>query len=133
LWFPKKITVGNQFGCGLNYPSIVDVLEVGASVFIDDGTIKLTVTKKLEDAVETTVVVGGLLKPKKGFSAEGISLSSAGVSEKDKAGIDLMEKYQADALAISFVQTKQDILEVRKVLSKDNKMMLIAKSKQPMV
>src|SRR6185369_11537410 len=76
----KKITVGNQYGCGLNYPSIVDALEVGASVFIDDGTIKLIVTKKLADAVETTVAVGGLLKPKKGFSAEGITLSSTGVS-----------------------------------------------------
>src|SRR6185369_7015433 len=123
----KKITVGNQYGCGINYPSIVDVLEVGAAVFIDDGTIKLVVKKKLKDAVEAQVIVGGLLKPKKGFSAEGITLSSTGISEKDKAGIELMIKHNTDALAISFVQTKQDILEVRKLLPKKTKIMLIAK------
>lgn len=123
----KKIEKGDVKGCGLNHPSIIDVLEPGAEVFIDDGTIKLVIDKKHKDYVETTVVVGGLLKPKKGFSAEGISLSTAGVSEKDKAGIAMMIKHNADAIAVSFVQTPEDILEVRNLLPKNSKIMLIAK------
>lgn len=123
----KKIEKGDVKGCGLNHPSIVDVLEEGAEVFIDDGTIKLIINKKNEDNVETTVAVGGLLKPKKGFSAEGISLSTAGVSEKDKAGIEMMVKHNADALAISFVQTPEDVTSVRGLLPKGSKVMLIAK------
>jgi len=123
----KKITKGDVKGCGLNHPSIVDVLKAGAEVFIDDGTIKLVIDKEMDDAVEATVVVGGLLKPKKGFSAEGISLDSQGISEKDKAGIELMLKHNADALAISFVQTPEDVLEVRNLLPKDSKIVLIAK------
>ncbi|HZE87718.1 MAG TPA: pyruvate kinase [Methylomirabilota bacterium] len=123
----KQITLGDEHGCGLNHPSIIDILEVGAEVFIDDGTIKLVVDKKLEDAVETTVLVGGHLKPKKGFSAEGISLSTAGVSEKDTEWVRLMLENKADALAISFVQTKEDILAVKKLLPQGSGMMLIAK------
>lgn len=123
----KHLTVGDEQGCGLNHPSIVDILEVGAEVFIDDGTIKLVVDKKLDNAVETIVLVGGHLKPKKGFSAEGISLASTGVSEKDKLGIELMLEHKADAIAISFVQTKHDVLEVKKLLPQGSGMMLIAK------
>lgn len=123
----KGITVGNAQGCGLNHPSIIDILEVGAEVFIDDGTIKLVVEKKLENAVETKVLVGGHLKPKKGFSAEGLALSETGVSEKDKQGIELMIAANADALAISFVQTKEDVTAVRDLLPEDSKIMLIAK------
>lgn len=123
----KKIEKGNKEGCGLNYPSIVDILQEGAEVFIDDGTIMLVIDRKLEDAVEMTVIVGGLLKPKKGFSAEGIALEHEGLSQKDKDCIRLMIEQKADALAVSFVQTKQDILDVRALLPTDSKVMLIAK------
>lgn len=123
----KDITVGDKDGCGLNHASIVDILEPGAEVFIDDGTIKLVIDKKEGDTIVTTVLVGGLLKPKKGFSAEGISLSSAGLGEKDKQAIKSMIEHNADALAVSFVQTEKDILAVRKLLPQGSKIMLIAK------
>lgn len=123
----KHITLGDKNGCGLNYSSIVDILEVGADVYIDDGTLKLVVTKKLEDKVETTVVVGGHIKPRKGFSAEGISLSEAGLSEKDMMAIQIAIDFHIDALAVSFVQSVQDMLAVKKLLPEKSHIMLIAK------
>ena len=123
----KKISMGDENGCGVNFPHIIDELQPGAEVYIDDGTIKLVIDKKMQDAVETTVVVGGLLKPRKGFSAEGMSLRLQGVSDKDKAAIALMVELKADALAVSFVQTAQDIWKVRKLLPKDSQIALIAK------
>jgi pyruvate kinase len=123
----KKIVLGNKEGCGLNHSSIIDILKVGAEVFIDDGTIKLVITKKIESGVETKVLVGGLLKPKKGFSAEGISLETTGVSEKDRACIKLSLDHHADALAVSFVQTKNDVLAVKKLIPEDRHLPIIAK------
>jgi pyruvate kinase len=123
----KDITVGDANGTGLNHPSIIDILQVGAEAYIDDGTIKLVITKKLPNAVETKILVGGHLKSKKGFSAEGISLETTGVSAKDKAGIQLMLEHNADSLAISFVQSKNDVLAVKKLLPADKKMTIIAK------
>ena len=55
----KEITVGDTDGCGLNHPSIIAILVEGAEVYIDDGTIKLTIIKKRDNAVETVVQVGG--------------------------------------------------------------------------
>jgi pyruvate kinase len=123
----KKITIGDENGCSLNFPTIIDVLQPGAEVFIDDGTIKLVVDKKISDAIETTVLVGGLLKSRKGFSAEGIALTTQGVTEKDKAAIELLVKLKTDAVAVSFVQTARDIWQVRKLLPHNSKIALIAK------
>ena len=123
----KHMAEGDSTGCSVSHPSILDILEKGAEVYLDDGTIKLVIERKVHEAVEARVVVGGLLQSNKGFSAEGITLSTTGVSEKDKAGIDLMVKYEADALAISFVQTEKDIIAVKDLLPPHAKLMTIAK------
>ena len=123
----KKIEMGDEHGCGVNRPSVLDNLSKGAEVFIDDGTIKLIVEKKIDDGVETTVAVGGLLKPRKGFSAEGLSLALNEVTEQDKRAIELIVALKADAIAVSFVQNAQDIKNIRDLLPSDSRIMLIAK------
>ena len=123
----KKITRGDKFGCGINYPSVLDPIEQGAEVFIDDGNIMLVVDNKNRDEIETTVLVGGLLKSKKGFSGEGISLKDPKISEKDKEGIRLMVEQGADMIAVSFVESEKDIVVVKKLLPKKSDIKLIAK------
>ncbi len=123
----KNIILGDEKGSGINQPSVIDNLEPGAEVFIDDGTIKLVVDKKIDDGVETTVVVGGLLKPRKGFSAEGIALRLESVTDQDKKAIELLVSQEADSIAVSFVQSAQDIRNVKELLPEDSKILLIAK------
>jgi pyruvate kinase len=123
----KHIDMGDEHSCGINHTSIIDSLEIGAEVYIDDGTIKLRIDKKVQNGVETTVLAGGLLKPHKGFSAEGLSVKFDGVTEKDKESIALLVEQQVDALAVSFVQTAQDVRNVRELLPEGSKIMLIAK------
>src|SRR5437879_5825852 len=45
----KHNKMGDEHGCGINQPSVIENLEPGAEVFIDDGTIKLVVDKKIAD------------------------------------------------------------------------------------
>lgn len=123
----KHIKLGDEHGCGINQPSVIDNLKAGAEVFIDDGTIKLVVDKKIDDGVETIVIVGGLLKPRKGFSAEGIALTLRKVTDQDRAAIALLVEQQTDAIAVSFVQSVRDIKNVRELLPADSNIMLIAK------
>jgi len=123
----KDIKIGDEKGCGVNQPSVLDNLEVGADIFIDDGTIKLTVDKKITNGVEAIVIVGGLLKPRKGFSAEGLALRLNKVTEQDRNAIALLVEYKADAIAVSFVQSAKEIKDVRDLLPADSKIMLIAK------
>lgn len=123
----KNIETGDKNGCGINQPTVLDNLSEGAEVFIDDGTIKLVVDKKIPDGVVTIVAVGGLLKSRKGFSAEGLSLALNEVTEQDKWAIELIVALKADAIAVSFVQNAQDIKNVRDLLPADSRIMLIAK------
>ncbi len=129
----QKVTVctdhiigdGKKFS--LNYPSIIEMIEPGATIYVDDGAIKLRAEKKVIRGIEAIVTVGGPLLSRKGFLAEGIALSKTGVSEKDKASIQLMVEKGADALAISFVQTANDVQEIKNLLPTDSNIFLVAK------
>ncbi|MGH7202957.1 MAG: pyruvate kinase, partial [Candidatus Levyibacteriota bacterium] len=123
----KGVTKGNEHKCGLNQPDIINILEPGAEVYIDEGAIKLVITGKTENSLDTTVLIGGELKPKKGFSAEGMFLAKAGITERDEIGIKLAIEHRLDAMAISFVQNEQDVIEVKKRLPEGSKIMLVAK------
>ncbi len=123
----KETIKGNKTRFSLNYPSIVPQLAKGAEIFIDDGKLKLEVVKKSDSSVVAKVLVGGLLKPRKGFNAQGISLASQGLSEKDKKDLEFVLENGADAIAISFVQSERDVELVRKLLPKNSNHLLIAK------
>ncbi len=123
----KEIVEGDKTQFSLNHPSLVPQLKKGAEVFIDDGKLKLQVIKESPTAVTAKVLVGGLLKPRKGFNAQGISLASQGLSEKDKKDLKFVLDHGVDAIAISFVQTEKDVELVRNLLPKNSKHVLIAK------
>ncbi len=123
----KNVRLGDHERCGLNRPEIIDILEPGALVYIDEGALKLHIDAKTENSLETTVIVGGSLKPKKGFSAEGIFLAGSGITERDKLGVALAIENNVDAIAISFVQKDEDINEIKRLLPDQTKIMLVAK------
>ena len=123
----KDVRLGDAEKCGLNRPEIIDILEPGSSVYIDEGAIKLHITAKTENSLETTVVIGGPLLSKKGFSAEGIFLAGSGITDRDKVGIQLAVEHKVDAIAISFVQSEEDINEVKKLLPDNTNVMIVAK------
>ncbi len=111
----------------LNYADIIDMIEPGAEIYVDDGAIKLRAEKKTKEGIEAVVTVGGPLLSRKGFLAEGIALSKTGISEKDKNSIKLMVKMEVDALALSFVQSADDVNEVKALLPKNSPIMTVAK------
>ncbi len=119
--------VGDRQRFSLNYPSIIKHIEPGAKIYINDGAIILRAVGKNSDGLEAIVSVGGELTSRKGFMAEGIALHKMGVTQKDKDSITKMIEKGADALAISFVQTAKDVLEVKKLLPKNSRIKLAAK------
>ncbi|HUQ84951.1 MAG TPA: pyruvate kinase [Candidatus Limnocylindrales bacterium] len=123
----KELKSGDQNGCGINHPEILDSIVPGAEVFIDDGNIKLVVIQNSPKFVETVVRSGGPLKSRKGFSAVGISLGHLEVSAMDKNAILIMIGHGVDMIAVSFVETEKDIMEVKKLLPKNSKIKIIAK------
>lgn len=123
----KEEIQGDAERFSLNFPSVVEYVESGSTIYIDDGAIKLKAGKKIKNGIQATVVAGGTLSSRKGFLSEGLALGKVGISEKDKNSIKLMVKMGVDALAISFVQNAEDVHAVKKLLPKDSQIMLMSK------
>lgn len=121
-----KQTYGSAESISINFPQIIKNLEKGHEIYLGDGEIKLEVVEKIPEGVVTKIVVGGELRPRMGFSSHGISMRFP-LTEKDEDDIKMMVEAGADALAVSFVQTKHNIEEVRKLLPDRKPPLLIAK------
>ena len=76
----------------------------------------MQVKVKTENAVQCTVIQGGVLSSKKGVNKFGGGLSAKALTEKDKADIKTAASLHTDYLAISFVQSKEDVEETRELL-----------------
>lgn len=123
--FSKQV-YGSAEGFSVNFPTILRDLPRFAEIYLGDGEIKLEASSKDDEGIVAKVVVGGELRPRMGFSAQGISMRFP-LTEKDESDIKLMLEVGADGLAVSFVQTAKDIEAVRKLLPKKNPPALIAK------
>lgn len=123
---PQTI-IGNAKEFSINFPEILQGLEKGAEVYLDDGFVKLEVIKKEKDGVMAKVTIGGQIRSRVGFSAQGLKLNKFFLTPKDKEDIKTMLLAGADALAISFVQTAKDVDMVKKLLPANKRPMLIAK------
>ena len=101
---------------------------VGGSVLIDDGLIELQVEKITDTDVVCRVVNGGPVSDKKGVNLPGANLSMPFISEQDRKDILFGIDCGFDFIALSFVRSKADVLEVRKMLDeKKSPMKIIAK------
>lgn len=123
----------NEFGTHkrvtLPHPEIFDSLSEGVDILLDDGKIKLQVIDNTGDVIETKVLVGGVLSNKKGFNIPGVLLPVNSLTEKDIRDIRVAEAIEADYIAVSFVQTADDIIYARKFVK--NHTHLIAKIEKP--
>ena len=87
----------------------------GDPIMIDDGLVKLTVDKIDSDEVECVVDVGGMVSDHKGMNLPQTPLSVPALTEKDKSDIDLALRLGVDYLALSFVRSAADVLEVKRL------------------
>lgn len=113
------------------YRTLSKVVKVGDRLLIEDGMIRTKVTKIRGNKVSVTVQVGGDIKSCKGVNIPDSSMpASAGLTAKDKKDLAYgVNKLKVDAIAISFVETPDDIHRVRKEIAKHTKreIMIIAK------
>ncbi len=97
----------------LNYPNVLKDLSVGSPILLDDGFYKLIVTSIEEDGVTCEIQNSGVIKSRRGVCLPGIKLDVPYVSEKDKEDIKYACENDGDYLAISFVNSADDIKQVR--------------------
>ena len=110
------------------HKDIVDMLEVGDVILVDDGKLIFTVTKT-GDAAAVRAEVPGKLTDKKGFTVRGKALPVRALTDKDRADLDYALSIGVDIVALSFVQTVDDVNEVKAIIN--GRAPLVAKLEKP--
>ncbi len=95
-------------------------LKVGNKVLIDDGKLILIVEKIEPGLVFTRSVNTHVVKTNKRINLPGVSLSMSFLSNRDKEDIKFGIEKNIDFIAASFVNSSDDILEIRKILKMYN-------------
>ncbi|MNF61138.1 Pyruvate kinase [compost metagenome] len=122
-------TPGDARRVNLPHPEIIEALQPGMSLLLDDGRLRLQVTSKQADAVLTEVIAGGELSDRKGVNVPEAVLQLSPLTEKDRRDLDFGLDLGVDWVALSFVQRPEDILEARELIQ--GKAFLMAKIEKP--
>ncbi len=99
----------------LPHPEILEPLEVGHVVLIDDGKVRLRVTSETPTSAVTVVEVGGRLSDKKGVSLPDTMIPVSAMTPKDRSDLEAALDAGVDWIALSFVQRPEDVAEVKKI------------------
>ena len=100
----------------VSFENLLTDIPIGARVRIDDGRIELEVKEVTETELKCTVLVGGVIRPRKGVNFPGTRLGIGAVTAKDRADLEFGAKHDVDWVAVSFVQGAEDIFTVRSLL-----------------
>ncbi len=112
----KETVTGTKERFSVNHPSAIDSLNVGDIILLENAKMKLEVIAKYEDRVTCKIIDGGVLGNRKSMSVPGIKLDIPYVSDADREDIIYACEHGGEFLAISFVSTKEDVLEVKEIL-----------------
>lgn len=85
----------------------------GMRLLLDDGALELRVDGTDGATIQTTVVVGGTLAQHKGINAPDVQLPASALTDKDIADLRFGASIGVDMVALSFVQTVEDLTRTR--------------------
>lgn len=110
------IPIGSSEIVSTSYKNLVNEVKAGNTILLDDGYIILNVEKVTKNNIETIVVKGGYLKDNKGIIAPGVSSSAPSLSEKDIEDLKFGLENGIDAVALSFVRSERDVIELKTIM-----------------
>lgn len=100
----------------VSYKNLPRDIKVGAKILIDDGLVGLKVQKISGEDIYTVVENGGEISSHKGVNVPDTNLSLEALTESDIEDLKFGVEMGVDFIAASFVRTKEDIYNIRKVL-----------------
>lgn len=102
----------------LDVSNIVDDIEVGNEILIEDGLMKIIVREKNEGILLAEVVDGGVIKNHKGVNIPDAKLRISPITEKDEKDLEFSLERDVDFVAMSFVSNGEDIENLRNKIKK---------------
>lgn len=112
----KTCIMGNKDEFGVNHAEAIDFIELGDKVLVDNALLELEVIEKKNDYVLLKALGDGKIQNHKTINVPGVDLKLDFISDVDKKDIAFAAKHSCDYLALSFVNTKEDVMAARKII-----------------
>lgn len=103
---------GDVFRFGCTHPTVVDDVEPGHRVLINDGAVRMLTVARHDGEIECSVTTGGVVSTGKGINLPDTALSLSPITERDWRCVDWAISHGLDFLALSFVRQAADIREL---------------------
>ncbi|MDX1414740.1 MAG: pyruvate kinase [Candidatus Promineifilaceae bacterium] len=101
----------------LPHPDLISAANEGGRIVIGDGEVEFTIAEKKGDTLRCEVTVPGLLESRKGVSVPGTALPVSSITNKDRVDFDLIRELDVDYIALSFVRSSADVVELRDLMN----------------
>jgi len=127
--FDLSDTLGNQDRVQLPHPEVIEVMEVGSEILLDDGKVRVEIIAKDKEGLDTKIISGSYLSNNKGFNIPGVKLPIKALTDKDRIDLEAAIEMGADWIAQSFVQSADDVIEAKEIIN--GRAALMAKIEKP--
>ncbi len=132
--FVNEPCVGDVNRAYMSYKNLPTDVKPGEIILVDDGKIKLeVVSTNGKDEVCMNVISGGILSSKKGVNLPDTEVSLPSLTEKDIADAHFALSQEIDWIALSFVRSVTDLLELKELIKQSKFPMarVVAKIEKP--
>jgi len=125
--------IGNDEQIYITYDTFPQDVQANEIILLDDGKLQLRVIEtNKKDTVICEVVHGGILTSRKGVNLPNTKVSIPSLTEEDLVNLDFALKNDVEWIGLSFVRTAEDIVELKRIISRSGKSSrVIAKIEKP--
>jgi pyruvate kinase len=116
IYLAKEVIVGDEKEIHFDYKGSLKGISKGNMIYIDDGKIALKVAATERERLKAEVVIGGILKERKGINIPEAKLDFESFTEKDRNDIKFAVSNKVEYLAQSFVRNAHDIQLLKEIL-----------------
>ncbi|REG81907.1 pyruvate kinase [Algoriphagus antarcticus] len=134
----EKITITNDPVVGTSslvstvYQNLPNDVQTGDRILIDDGNLEVLVIDTDGKNVNCSVIHGGILKSRKGINLPNTKVSAPSLTEKDIEDLAFGLEQEVDWIALSFVRSAEDIIDLReRIVAKGKVCKIVAKIEKP--
>jgi pyruvate kinase len=108
-------TPGDVRRVTLPHPEIIEAAQIGTTLLLDDGKLRLRVAHRRDDHLETEVLVGGPLSDRKGVNVPDVVLPIPALTAKDREDLAFVLDRGIEYVGLSFVQRPEDVAEAKAI------------------
>lgn len=117
-----------SFSVDVNYDGLIDDINVGDTVLVDNGVIHMKVLAKDGNKIRCEVLTEGVMGSRRHINLPGVKVNLPPLTEKDIADVEVGTEMGVDFVALSFCREASDIGVLRRLLKEnDSQARIIAK------